>query len=288
MSRNSGISGISLVFTLVVLIFLFGCYQEQEGCLDVKATNFDVSADLACLDCCEFPELSITFQHRAILGEDTINFSYDSLYFVTVADTNQYFEFDQIRYYISDVSLQTQTGNLQVIDSITLFEYNNNADIDGTPYIDDFILVDRDFPSSYDIGTILGTGTVESVNFRLGLSDQIELVDPEQVEGGHPLELLTAGALWDGSTGYTSNYITYFPDTLATDSLIIPITESVEIELVPDEPFVIEEGADLTLVIFIDYMAWFDGVNIVVDPINQVRTKIVSNVSNSFGFVEVK
>ncbi|MCB0644893.1 MAG: hypothetical protein KDC44_24775, partial [Phaeodactylibacter sp.] len=188
MSNNNGINFPNWFWGVAALLLLhWGCYQDVEGCLDVRAANFDVSADVACLDCCTFPELELIFQHRAVRSGDTLNFNYDSIFYLTGFPANP-FRIEQIRYYISEVVLETTAGDLRVQDTIKLFK-QNSSDLQGTPYIDDFLLVDRDFPSTYAVGTILGTGTVNAIRFRLGLSDVVRQTDPDKVTGGHPLAL---------------------------------------------------------------------------------------------------
>ena len=38
---------------------LTGCYEERSGCLDPDAADYDLQADVACPDCCTYPELSV-------------------------------------------------------------------------------------------------------------------------------------------------------------------------------------------------------------------------------------
>ena len=54
------------LFLFICLACCFaGCYEPIEGCLDVRATNFDLNADRSCPDnCCEYPELRLKLLHR--------------------------------------------------------------------------------------------------------------------------------------------------------------------------------------------------------------------------------
>ena len=51
------LSRISLC--LYVVLSLTACFEPQEGCTDIAATNFDASADENCTDCCTYPKLQL-------------------------------------------------------------------------------------------------------------------------------------------------------------------------------------------------------------------------------------
>ena len=116
--NNAGcfFSKILLICNLVVLN---ACYEDQEGCLDINATNFDVEADINCPDCCTFPMLQLDYQHKAETADTTINFSYESITYQDGAGNP--FRVRSVQYYLSDFHLIIPGGDtVQVADTIQI------------------------------------------------------------------------------------------------------------------------------------------------------------------------
>ena len=44
---------------LMSMVFLSSCYEEQEGCLDLLAANYNAAADKDCDGCCTYPSLRV-------------------------------------------------------------------------------------------------------------------------------------------------------------------------------------------------------------------------------------
>ena len=66
---------------LSLLPFLvMGCFEGEEGCLDARALNYDVTADTDCSGCCNYPELQLNFTHKVYLEKDTANLEYQVAY----------------------------------------------------------------------------------------------------------------------------------------------------------------------------------------------------------------
>ncbi len=51
----------TLLFFFYTVVYLTSCYKHPEGCRDVNAINFDISADKNCeKECCKYPKLSLS------------------------------------------------------------------------------------------------------------------------------------------------------------------------------------------------------------------------------------
>ncbi len=272
----------SIAFVLLLLLVNISCKEPIEGCRDIAATNYDVSADEPCEnDCCTYPRLSLSIAHRYM---DSLSFSFDSIY---VDDgNNMAVQFQQMIFYLSNFRLTMASDSFETIETIDL-------DIIGgetATFKDDFTLVSRSISSfSYDIGEIRGLGTFDTLKFTVGLAGDAAFVDAETVEEGHPLALNT-DTLWTSTEGYVFNRLTVVPDTMNNDPLVsrqfdIRGNENlVEISLA--YPIEVNRGIDLSIPLKIDYQIWFSGIDFVNNIDSYIANKIVENTANAFSINE--
>lgn len=60
--RHSSLINLSLLCWAAIAVSLLGsCYEPIEGCLDPLSSNFQLDADNACDDCCEYPTITVDF-----------------------------------------------------------------------------------------------------------------------------------------------------------------------------------------------------------------------------------
>ena len=52
------------LYGLLFALGTAGCYEDQTGCIDPDAANYDLQADLGCLDCCTYPAYSLRITPR--------------------------------------------------------------------------------------------------------------------------------------------------------------------------------------------------------------------------------
>ncbi len=138
---------------------MFSCYTRKEACLDLLASNYDVSADDACASCCTFPKLRLEISH---LVKDS-TYRVDAIY---TNDLNQAFNILDVRYYVSSFELYNKTTGKKVI----LEKIKNQ---DSTIVLPDDIKILRSVDGSIEIGTIKDYGNYDSLTFRLGLKDEV-------------------------------------------------------------------------------------------------------------------
>jgi len=276
-----------LLFVTCCLCFN-SCFTDVEGCLDLAATNFDVSADKACKDCCEFPTLTLAFQHRGIPSynpDTSFSFKYDTPYSV-FPDTSRKFSVQRIRFFISNFKLVNENGQeVGVMDSLEL-----EAPAGTTLKVEDnFAKVDRDIFQANKIGTFVTQGLFRKIRFTLGLAPELLQTAPESVPAGHPLNVDQDSLNFEEGTGYIPLLIQLkkdiFPGTLLTK---FKIMEPIQIELKLLGPFEVKEGFSLTVSLQINYLAWFAGVDFANDADAEIENKIVQNLASSFSLIELK
>lgn len=163
------------IFGFMVVLLSTGCYEEQEGCLDPMATNYDVSADLS-VDC-EYPKLSFSVDHR--WGEEI--YSPDSFYTDAVGDT---FQLRFLGLFVRELAVDTGM-NWTLLNPVERnWPLINNAMITDTEAIG-FIQA-RNFENSW--GELDFIGSFDGLRMQLGLG-QLETIDPEVVGASHPLNI---------------------------------------------------------------------------------------------------
>ncbi|MBI5915806.1 MAG: hypothetical protein HY842_10540 [Bacteroidetes bacterium] len=275
-------------FLPLILMLAAGCYEPQEGCLDIEATNYEVSADDPCGECCKYPTLTLAVQHQVVLPTqlDTFySFKY-STHYPSPFDTNHFFEVGRSRFFISDLKLVRSDGTaIGVQDSIWLPLVSD----DSVWVEDNFAKADRDIFQPSAIGEIRTDGMFTQVSFTLGLSALALQTDPDSLPSGHPLMVTNDTLMYDSSFGYIPNLLVLWPDTLAdTTPLTFRFTEGKQISLDLPQPVAIERGFNIKVTLRMNYMAWFDGVDFKNDSPAVMQAKIDGNLSKAFSVAEIK
>ena len=269
-----------IAFSLMICS-LVACAEAEEGCLDAAATNFSVSADGPCLDCCTFPVLRADFAHQWItIEDDTTNFRYDSAY--TIAPSDQvHFQFQRIKLYIAQLHLFNGTDSVLVSDTITL-TLGSGSEIDVE---DNFGLVDRDIFDDIELGSFRAPGDYDGISFWLGIPTDFQSVDPTLVPGDHPLRIQSDSLNWEEGLGYISNKVVFFRDTITgSDSTVINVIEPVYLKFDLSETITVAGGFDVVLEFDIFYNRWFGNLNMATATVADIGQQIVSNLSNSIAF----
>jgi len=163
------------LFLLILVLFAigWGCYEEQEGCLDPMATNYDVSADINAN--CQYPSFSFSVDHR--WGDDL--FSMDSFYTDAAGNSFQILFFGL---FVRDIEVDTGMGWVLLNASKQEWSLINNANLEASDPIG-FIQA-RNFENSW--GELDYFGVFDSVRMQLGLGP-LEDVDPNLLREDHPL-----------------------------------------------------------------------------------------------------
>jgi methanobactin biosynthesis MbnP-like protein len=277
-----------LSLSFLFLVVVSACYEPKEGCLDLDAVNYDASADDPCVDCCQMPALSVSFSHQALLAtqtDTTINFKYDSLY-PSPLDKNHYFQITRSRFFISNLHLVKVDGTeVGVQDSIEL-----EAPAGDTVTVEDnFVKVDRDIFQGATPGTIVTTGNFDRMRFTLGLSDALRQTDPISVPAKHALDVAGDSLMYAEGTGYLSHLLIFKRDTLsATVPIELKMTEPVTIELPLPQTIEVLRGFNLSLKLKINYLAWFEDIDLVNDSELTIEQKLVENLPKAFSVTEIK
>ncbi len=281
MSKTKASLNIIGSISLVFLVLIFACQEPEEGCLDVEADNYDVSADDPCSDCCTYPSISIDVAHRF----DTLLFSFDSIYYFPETSLIPT-QLEQIIFYLSDFRLvNLSDDSLTVFETIELDLFSGGMET----FTDDYVLMSRSIPSfSYEVGEIRGAGSFNTLRFSVGIAGEAALSDALTQPDGHPLALGT-DSLWNESEGYVFNRIMLIPDTFNTIAPVRTIDirgedAITEINLAFSQEVTL--GFDVSIPLKIDYKEWLSGIDFVGDTDIEIAEKIVNNTANAFSINE--
>jgi len=258
---------LRLSMAMAVLVSLDSCYTAVEGCTDPESTNFAVTADDLCEDCCEYPELKLSIFHE---NEDTTFNLKDTI----TNDLNQKILLLDFAYLLSDFRIKIGDESFELMDSISL-----NVS-DGVEFVkDDVIRVTRDV-FTFDMGTIIFDGNTDEFSFLIGLESTLN-------ENRFTTEVDDHALTTDSDSLYQSDSGTYvfqriqvaqgvdFLDTVIYDiDVAIDVTFPLEIEST--------RGEDKTIIIEAQYDNWFDGIDFLVMDKESIRAKIQENSSSVF------
>jgi len=103
----------NLCIYILLLCILSSCYEGSDGCQDIRAVNYDLTADERCDDepCCTYPVI----EFRPDYAWDTLNFNLNTLYPLSGGDSIIVRYAHQV---LSQIDIISSTGNsYQSIDT---------------------------------------------------------------------------------------------------------------------------------------------------------------------------
>jgi hypothetical protein len=275
---NSNFNRIRVVFlypsVFLCLLMLIQCQEPVKGCLDARATNFDVTAAKTCEeDCCLYPNLKIQFDYAF----DTLNFNFNTPYkFGTDS-----IRFISAQFYVSNVQLIKDDGSkASVIDSILLFR-----DKDSIRVPNYYALVGKNNGFETLLGKFNQVGVYSKIGFKMGLELEASKTIPSKMPSSSPLSIKSDSMYISSEKAYIFNKMTLYRTTPSkmTDTFRLVIKTLRSLELKGNRTLVLKDGFDAIVPLKIDYKKWLEGVNF-SSPINSIQDKIVSNTEKAFIF----
>jgi hypothetical protein len=262
------------LYPSVFLCFLLltQCQEPVLGCLDARATNFDVTAAKPCEDnCCVFPNMKIQFNYAF----DTFNFKFNESY---------KFGTDSIRFitsqfYVSNVQLQKDDGTkASVLDSILLFREQDTLKVPNY-----YTLSGKNIGFESILGKFNQVGIYNKVSFNIGLDVEAAKTIPSKMPSGGPLSIKSDSMYISSEKQYIFNKMTLVRTSKPTDTLRFVIKTLKSVELKGVKNLVLREGFDAVVALKIDYKKWLEGVNF--SDLNTItENKIVNNTDKAFIF----
>ncbi len=202
-------------------------------------------------------------------------------------DTNDFFFIDRGRFFISDLKLVRPSGEeVGVVDSVWLPLKNG----DSIFVESNFSKHDRDIFQAATIGTFKSVGLFSGIKFTLGVPQQlVDEVRFDSVKTTLPLGVRNDTLSYDSISGIIPNRLIVRPDTLIDSQQVdFRFEDSKQISLDFSQPFSVERGYNVKLVVRMDYMALFRFVDFKNDTAAIMKAKIDSQLTNAFSIVSIK
>jgi len=257
---------LKVAFFVLLLGAFTQCYEANEACIDFYASNYDLTADDACTDCCEFPDLIMQFSHRW----DSLSFSTND---TLIDDFGNPFYFEQFSFFISEIELIDVLGESHYIEDSILLSTNGNA----AYYKNDFQLVSLD-QSSYTIGNVKIEEPINRVKFTIGVSlgniDFSELEDDFVLKENNDMYLSGANFIpWRLELEKdTMTDVLSIIEAEISDNNVIEISKDLENTL----------GSDIRVPVNVEYRKILEGINMKGTDDAEIRQSIQNNFSKTF------
>lgn len=286
MRRNN--PALNFLCGLLLTATLPGCFEPEEGCLDIYALNYQVDADEQCPDCCRYPQIKLDILHKIVLPDTSVNLQYDTEYRDGAGNP---FLISRIQFYLTDVQLIRPNGDsVGVIDTLLLPLEAAGGSTELVEIKDNFALIDPGVFGQTSMGGIRTEGSFQAMRFTLGVSGVADAVPPADYPQDHPLAVESL-YVPEAEARLMSRIQVYRieppGDTVRTDIRIGgDYTRPLELPLQPSAIY-LDPGFSPRLRLQVDYLYWFDGVDLVADPTEQIAAKIVNNMTEAFSVINV-
>lgn len=270
--KSPGFSTYPFYFFITVFcLVLNGCQEQTRACLDVKATNFDVTAALPCEDnCCIYPFLTLQIDHVY----DSTKFSLNKKY--KIDNSTDSIEFISFQFYLSDFQLITNDNKTATVIDSTIIA----RETDSIKVLSNFVLIGKNYGFDYKIGKFDKPTNYAKLKFQVGLDSKTIQAVPKNMPSTSPLSIQRDSMYLSTAKTFIFNKIVYKlksrPDTV---SLFITIPAPIEI----NQKVSFTEGFDAKIPLKVNYKAFIKDVNF-TEPKNVIQQKIVSNTNNVFSF----
>jgi hypothetical protein len=263
-SRKDTVQAKYFIF-IMLLYGLQGCYEPQEGCMDVYASNFEVSADRDC--CCTYPQLRIL--NDFVL--DTSDFSQSSfLYDVN----NTAFLVRNVALGMYDIQISGER-NFTAVDSLNIFR-------DPSVFSKILMISTRNIVQPFR--TIKEQIVFNSQSLQLGFPEEIDDIPSDSIPGNYILGNYrylydTTDMIWrDGS-------VTIVPDTSQIDSTIRLFFNNTDLRIDGNVNGMNEIGGNADLILQIDLAELFNDFSL-ESSLSEQESSVTNSLSDALMFIE--
>ncbi|WP_420461344.1 MbnP family protein [Neolewinella sp.] len=221
---------LPLLYGLLLTLCAAGCYEDQTGCIDPDAANYDLQADLGCLDCCTYPAYSLRITPR---WEDEAVIAGQRYPYRAAGDS---FTLVRFRYYLGELQLRSATTELPEPNRPVQLNTLVGSDTTTVTLNGNYLLATTT-PTTTNIGTLrTGTAGLTALTGTYGLPDRYRTVVPFLAPTGDALRTQPGRLNYNDGRGYVQARLEYVLDP-GTDTLSVSTYGSV--------PFVVDFGGEV-------------------------------------------
>lgn len=161
---------VRIILNIFCLTILFSaCFEEETGCMDITAANFNAAADNACMEddnspasCpCTFNTLNMEVD---FIFQDSLIFNRDTAFLNNLEDTLLLNEISLVFSEFGVINTDVETFSIE-----DRADFNNDGELD---FLNDAVVSNL---TGFDgvVGTMHFSEMIRAADFRLGLRDEI-------------------------------------------------------------------------------------------------------------------
>jgi hypothetical protein len=258
-----------------LLLLLSGCYEEQEGCLDVLSSNFNVSADIDCSNCCNYPSLNLS-----------INYPIPPLDSVLQDVNGHSFVVEKLSFYLANVRLLDDIGsNFTLREKVTYDLEDGDGTIQEVEVVNNFMLANAVLPKTVRLGTFRAGGPFSNLVIEMSIPDSLGKAMEGSFDFNHPLSpsngLLDQGMYHSGrftllQTTPDSVRHEYFIEVPPGNTLNFPIS------------FFPDKGSNLDVNLAFDFSIWLAGLDLTTLDSTRVADSYTSQFIQAFQLLNIE
>lgn len=256
-----------ILFSLILLVA--SCNTKEEGCLDIRATNFDFDADKACDECCTYPKLFFRVSH---IWDDSTAFRQNQIYTRAGVDT---FKLVDIDYAFSAFLLSDTEGVQETVEETTDIWCDENGSINEKEIVDDVIVINLT-NLTYEIGTFRRDEMFTIGEMTIGIPPSYDCAIADSLESSDPLSAQSV-IFQDEEMERVFGRVVLQKDTATQvlDTLYIP-NAGVQFNFDLNKEF--KTGKPDTIYCTINYQQWFSEIDLTQDENDQIIQQMSANI----------
>ncbi len=262
---------------LTILLVVVGCYDEQEGCLDPTALNFDVSADKDC--CCEYPKLKLKVNYKK---DDSTSFS--KLEYFEAA--GHVFKIESFAFFLSHVEVKG-TGDWVDAEGSTEHWVYDAQDAPQKAMVSSNVILVEDNVLKYDFGDFVDFGAYDSVHLVIGMDALQRTVIPDSLPKEHALGI-SKDSMWVSPKVYLQQKWVIVTDTskanYKVDTFVVN-GANIALNLAYAPAFSVPKGTDYELNLAINIQKWLKDIDWQGDK-GEISNKLRNNSKLAISLVQ--
>ena len=261
------------LFYLFLVFTIFSCAQDEEGCIDVRAKNFNIEADKNC--CCTYPVMSVEIS--PIFGETSTPFRAGLPYNFPGEPV---FKVLEHQIYLRGVSQVNGTGEeFKITDELDLCIQDEVGNPEGNVRIRDDVFLYKLGSLRSEIGTFPEPGSYTSLSFNSSLGDTLRFACTQDLPSGHPLR---DGRMNENNSRLIDLLLYVIPDTLSSQDTLYLRSELNGVEVDVIGSYVIPERTDFLIPLTLDYKVLLKDVDFKNDSEQTIVTKLNNNLTTAW------
>jgi hypothetical protein len=261
-----------IVFVFLLMLSNWHCYEHEEGCKDVRATNYSVSADDPCEDCCKYPPLILQFSH--VRGQETIDTNY-------IWESPRPFRIRSLNFYLSGFTLEEG----QIHDDVSIEETIEILPMDAPdqnylPVVFPVAKINLGRTSSYTLGTFRHADVYGGLRLDFGLEETVNHARMDRIPGSSALYQNQDSMYINQESGfYFLKMDLDFPDEDEKNIRILGDAHRISLNFMQDFDFSERENRVFSLTL--DYEQWFESVDFWNEPEEMIVAKLLNNLEKA-------